>query len=113
MHCLNVMTKSVHIGREKGFALLIGGKGHLKVGNMLGSMVIPFMKLETDEDMEKTIAMLQSIIDWWSEQALDHERIGETIERVGMIQFLDALGIPANPNMVSHPRDNPFFKAAY
>lgn len=113
MHCINVMTKAVHIGREKGVALLIGGKGHLKVGNMLGSLVVPFMKLETDADMQKLITLLQSIIDWWSESALDHERIGETIERVGMQQFLDALGLPADPNMVNYPRDNPFFKAAY
>lgn len=113
MHCLNVMTKALHIGRTRGLALLVGGKGHLKVGNMLGSMVIPFFKMETEEDSDKLIELLQSIIDWWSQTALDHERIGETIERVGIQQFMDALGLEANPNMVTRPRDNPFFKAAY
>jgi dissimilatory sulfite reductase alpha subunit len=69
--------------------------------------------METEEDSDKLIELLQTIIDWWSQAALDHERIGETIERVGIQQFLDAVGIEANPNMVSRPRDNPFFKAAY
>ena len=113
MHCLNAMTKALHIGKTRGLALLVGGKGHLKVGNMLGSMVIPFIKMETEEDSNKLIELLQTIIDWWAQTALDHERIGETIERVGMQQFMDAIGIEANPNMVSRPRDNPFFKAAY
>jgi sulfite reductase alpha subunit len=113
MHCLNVMTKAVHVGKDKGLSFLIGGKGHLKVGNMLGSMIIPFIKAETDEDIQKIIDLSAKIIDWWSENALDHERIGETIERVSMSQFLDAIGIEANPDMVVGPRDNPYFKAAY
>lgn len=113
MHCLNVMTKALHIGRTRGLALLVGGKGHLKVGNMLGSLMIPFIKMETEEDTDSLIELLQRMMDWWAEQALDHERIGETIERVGIQVFMDAIGIEANPNMVNHPRDNPFFKAAY
>jgi dissimilatory sulfite reductase alpha subunit len=113
MHCLNVMTKALHIGRTKGLALLVGGKGHLKVGNMLGSMMIPFIKMETEEDTDSLIQLLQTVIDWWSQEALDHERIGETIERVGIQEFMNAVGIEADPNMVDHPRDNPFFKAPY
>jgi sulfite reductase alpha subunit len=113
MHCVNAMTKALHVGKDKGLAILIGGKGHLKVGNMIGSMMVPFMKAGTDEEIQKVIDLVATIIDWWSETALDHERIGETIERVGMYQFLDAVGIEATPDMVNYPRDNPFFKAAY
>lgn len=113
MHCLNVMTKALHIGKQKGAALLLGGKSHLKLGNMLGSMIIPFIKLESDADVENYISILDRIIDWWFDAALDHERIGETIERVGMQQFLDAVGIEASVDMVAQPRNNPFFKAAY
>ena len=113
MHCLNVMPKALHIGKERGLSILMGGKGHLKVGNMLGSMIIPFIKAETDADVQKITDFLQNIIDWWSEAALDHERIGETIERVGMVTFLDAMGLEATPEMVLSPRDNPYFKAPY
>jgi len=109
MHCINVMTKALSPGKDRGLTLMIGGKGHLKVGNMLGSVLVPFMKATTEAEMNKVIEFLQSIIDWWSEAALDHERMGETIERVGMPQFLEALGLEATPDMVSYPRDNPFF----
>ncbi len=113
MHCLNVMTKALHVGKQKGASLLIGGKGHLKVGNMLGSMVIPFMKMETEEDLEKYMDVLNRIITWWSDAALDHERMGETIERVGMQQFIEATEIEPDVSMIEYPRDNPYFKAEY
>ncbi|WP_130471038.1 dissimilatory-type sulfite reductase subunit alpha [Candidatus Magnetaquicoccus inordinatus] len=111
MHCLNVMPKALSPGKERGITLLVGGKGHLKVGNMLGSVMVPFMKMETEEDMDAFIELIDKMIDYWSENGLDHERIGETIERVGVHQFLDAIGMEANIDMVAHPRDNPFFKA--
>ncbi|MCA1925191.1 MAG: dissimilatory-type sulfite reductase subunit alpha, partial [Thiobacillus sp.] len=113
MHCLNVMTKALHIGKERGASLLVGGKGHLKVGNMLGSMMVPFIPLNTDEEIEKYIGIIDSIIQWWAEAALDHERMGETIERLGMQQFFEGTGIEPAVEMISYPRDNPYFKAEY
>jgi len=113
MHCLNVMTKALSIGKVRGVTLLIGGKGHLKVGSMLGSVMIPFFKLDTHEDIQKYIKQLDIMIEWWAENALDHERIGETIERIGIQHFLGAVGLEANLDMVEHPRDNPFFIAEY
>lgn len=113
MHCLNVMTKALHIGKEKGAALMVGGKGHLKVGNMLGSMIIPFVKLETDEDMDKYLEIVDTIIEWWAEAALDHERMGECIERLGMQTFLTETGLEPLVDMIAVPRDNPYFKAEY
>ncbi len=113
MHCINVMPEALSPGRERGISLLVGGKGHLKVGNMLGSMMIPFMKMENQEDIDAFIDVVDRMIDWWSENGLDHERIGETIERVGIQEFLEATGLEANLDMVAHPRDNPFFKASH
>ncbi|MDH5560653.1 MAG: sulfite reductase, dissimilatory-type subunit alpha, partial [Deltaproteobacteria bacterium] len=113
MHCINVMTKALSPGKEKGVTLLLGGKSHLKVGSMLGSLIVPFMKMETEEDIEAFIEFSESIIDWWDDNAFDHERVGETIERVGMKQFLEGVGIEVDPNMVRTPRDNPFFKTEY
>ena len=43
----------------------MGGKNTLKVGVNLGSMMIPFMKLDTDEEVEEFIEMMDEIIDWW------------------------------------------------
>ena len=113
MHCLNAMTKALHIGKDKGATVLVGGKGHLKVGNMLGSMIIPFIKLETDADIDNYIQQIDNIIQWWAEAALDHERMGECIERIGIQTFLTEVGIEPNVDMITQPRDNPYFKAEY
>ena len=91
----------------------MGGKNTLKVGVNMGSLIVPFMKMETDEDREAFLELIEEIIDWWDDAGLDHERIGETIERVGLKQFLDGVGIEYDINQISRPRDNPYFKAKY
>ncbi len=113
MHCLNVMPKALTPGKDRGVTLLLGGKSALKVGTMLGSMIVPFMKMETEEDVRKFIELSETIIEWWNENGLNLERIGETIERVSMKQFLDEVGLEANVDMVSRPRDNPYYKSEY
>ena len=113
MHCINVMPEALSPGKERGATLLVGGKGHLKVGNMLGSVMVPFMKLDTQEDIDTYIDLVDRMIEWWSENGLDHERIGECIERIGIQQFLEAVGLEANIDMVASPRDNPYFKASH
>ena len=75
-----------------------------------GTVVVPFMKLETEEDREKLIELGQKIIDFFAENALEHERTGEMIERIGIVNFLEALEIPIDPNMVSSPRTNPYVR---
>ena len=113
MHCINVIPKALSPGKERGASLLMGGKNTLKVGVNLGSMMIPFMKLDTDEEVEEFIELMDEIFDWWDDNGLDHERVGETIERVGMKQFLEAVGIEANIDMIVRPRDNPYYKKQY
>ena len=113
MHCINVIPKALSPGKERGASLLMGGKNTLKVGVNLGSMMIPFMKLDTDEEVEEFIELMDEIFDWWDENGLDHERVGETIERVGMKQFIEAVGIEANIDMIVRPRDNPYYKKQY
>ena len=50
MHCLNVMPKALHPGDDRGVTILIGGKRTLKIGDLMGTVVVPFKKLETDEE---------------------------------------------------------------
>jgi sulfite reductase alpha subunit len=110
MHCINVMTGALAPGKDKGATILVGGKRTLKIGDLMGTVVIPFMKLETDEDREKLVELGHQIIDFFAENALEHERTGEMIERIGIVNFLDALGIEADANMVSAPRTNPYVR---
>ena len=110
MHCLNVMPGALLPGKERGVSILVGGKGVLKIGATMGTVVVPFMKLETDEDFEKIQELARKILDFFAENALEHERIGETIERIGLPNFLDAIELPVDPSMVLHPRMNPYVR---
>ncbi|CAK0771915.1 Sulfite reductase, dissimilatory-type subunit alpha [Gammaproteobacteria bacterium] len=104
MHCINVMTKALKPGQDRGVTLLIGGKRTLKIGDLFGTVVVPFMKLESEEDMEKLREIAQNTIDFFAENALEHERTGEMIDRIGLVNFLEGIGLEVDPHMISHPR---------
>ncbi len=110
MHCINVMTKALSPGDDKGVTILMGGKRSLKIGDTLGTVIVPFMKLETDEDFDKLEALGEKVIDFFAENALEHERIGETIDRIGITNFLEGIGVEVDINMISHPRTNSFVR---
>ena len=104
MHCLNVMNKALSPGDEKGASILIGGKRALKVGDLMGTVIKPFIKLEDDDDYEELVEFAGECIDFFADNALEHERIGETIDRIGLPAFLEAIEVDPDPNMVNHPR---------
>ncbi len=110
MHCINVMTKALSVGDDKGASIMIGGKRSLKVGDLMGTMIVPFMKLESDEDFEELTEFAGEMIDFFADNALEHERTGETIDRIGLPAFLEALEIEPNANMVNHPRTSSYVR---
>jgi sulfite reductase alpha subunit len=110
MHCLNVMPKALSPGDDKGITILIGGKRTLKIGDLFGTVVVPFMKLETEEDYEALVEMAENMIDFFAENALEHERTGEMIERIGLVNFLEGVGIEVDPNMLDHPRTSSYVR---
>lgn len=110
MHCLNVMPKALSPGDDKGITLLIGGKRTLKIGDLFGTVVIPFMKLDTEEDYEGLVELAENMIDFFAENALEHERTGEMIERIGLVNFLEGVGIEVDPNMLDHPRTSSYVR---
>ncbi|MFN2233782.1 MAG: dissimilatory-type sulfite reductase subunit alpha [Anaerolineales bacterium] len=110
MHCLNVMPKALSPGDDHGITMLIGGKRTLKIGDLMGTVIIPFMKLETDEDYERLVEIAEETIDFFAENALEHERTGEMIERIGLVNFLEGIGIEVDPNMVSSPRQSSYVR---
>ena len=67
----------------------------------MGTVIVPFMKLDSDEDYEWLVEIAEEIIDFWAENALEHERCGEMIERIGLVNFLEGIGVDVDPNMVS------------
>ena len=46
--------------------------------------------------------------DVWCEEGKNRERVGEFIQRVGLGNFLEAVGVEPLPEMVAYPRDNPY-----
>jgi len=110
MHCINVMTGALAHGTDTGATILVGGKRTLKIGDLMGTVVVPFMPLKTDEDYAALVDLGQRAIDFFAENALEHERTGEMIERIGLVNFLEGVGIEIDPNMVSTPRTNPYVR---
>jgi sulfite reductase alpha subunit len=110
MHCINVMTGALAHGTDTGATILVGGKRTLKIGDLMGTVVVPFMSLKTEEDYKGLVKLAQKIIDFFAENALEHERTGEMIERIGLVNFLEGIDLEVDPNMVSTPRTNPYVR---
>ncbi len=106
MHCINVMPKALRPGKERGATILIGAKAPIVQGALLASVLVPFVP--EDELMDTIKELVSRIWDFWDENGKNRERIGELIQRVGMANFLDAIGLDPVPEMVSAPRDNPY-----
>jgi len=66
--------------------------------------------LETEEDYESLVEMAEEIIDFWAENGLEHERCGEMIERIGLVNFLEGIGVDVDPNMVNNPRQSSYVR---
>ncbi len=110
MHCLNVMNKALTPGDDRGVTILIGGKRTLKIGDLMGTVLVPFMKLDTMEDYETIIELAEEIIDFWAENGLEHERCGEMIERIGLVNFIEGIGVEVDPNMIALPRQSSYVR---
>ncbi|MCY3852671.1 MAG: dissimilatory-type sulfite reductase subunit alpha [Gammaproteobacteria bacterium] len=110
MHCLNVLPKALSPGDDKGVSILIGGKRTLKIGDLMGTIIVPFMKLETEEDYERLVELAEETIDFWAENGLEHERCGEMIERIGLVNFLEGIGVEVDPNMINEPRTSSYVR---
>lgn len=110
MHCLNVMTKALSPGDDKGVTILCGGKRTLKIGDLMGTVIVPFMKLESDEDFEALEELATEIIEFFADNALEHERTGEMIERIGLANFLEGVNLEVDPNMINSPRTNSYIR---
>ncbi|HSD61163.1 MAG TPA: dissimilatory-type sulfite reductase subunit alpha [Burkholderiales bacterium] len=110
VHCLNVVRGGLLPGKDRGISILVGGKGVLKIGATMGTVVVPFMKMESDEDFEALQELARKVLDFFAENALEHERTGEMIDRIGLVNFLEGVDLPVDANMVLEPRANPYVR---
>jgi sulfite reductase alpha subunit len=106
IHCINVLPKALSPGKDRGATLLVGGKAPILEGAQLASVMIPFMKMEAPYTEFKEF--VEKLWDVWGENGNNRERIGEFILRVGLGEFVEAIELEPDPNMVLHPRENPY-----
>jgi sulfite reductase alpha subunit len=107
MHCINVMPRALRIGNDRGVTILAGAKAPILDGAQMGSLLVPFMKVEPpyDEIKEKVI---EPIWDWWMEEGKNRERLGELMKRQGFQKLLEVTGFDPDPRMIQEPRSNPY-----
>ena len=108
MHCINVMPKALAPGKDRGACVLIGAKAPIVEGALLSSVLIPFYKFEEPYDDLEFWDVVEEMWDLWCEEGKMRERIGEFIQRVGLGNFLEAVGLEPVAEMVAHPRENPY-----
>jgi len=108
MHCINVMPRALRPGKEKGATICIGAKAPILDGAQFATMVIPFIKVSKDNEYENVIDVIENIWDWWMEVGKNRERVGETMQRIGLPTFLSVMEIEPIPQHIREPRSNPY-----
>jgi len=122
MHCINVVAplSQQYAGKEgdailaqgddKGISILMGGKRTLKIGDTFGTVIVPFMKVDTEEGVEAFIEICENHVDFFAENALEHERSGEMIERIGLPAYLEGMELDVEPSMIMEPRQSSYVR---
>lgn len=105
MHCINAMPKALAPGKERGASILLGAKAPIVEGAMLATVIVPFMEMD---DLEELYDLTERIWEVWDEHGKARERVGELFLRVGFANFMEAIELDPIPQMVLHPRENPY-----
>ena len=79
-----------------GVAIFVGGKtSHTGSGPRLGYRIIPWLPV-TPPDYKEITAAVSAVIDLWKSTAHEGERIGDTMDRIGVGRFTEMLGVPVS-----------------
>ena len=108
MHCINVMPRALRPGVDQGASIIVGAKAPILDGAQFSTLIVPFMKISKDNDFEELIEFIETIWDWWMEVGKNRERVGETMQRVGLPTFIKVMGVDPIPQMIKEPRSNPY-----
>jgi len=108
MHCLNVMPQALRPGKEQGASIMVGAKAPILDGAQFATLTIPFLEIDPESEFEAVIDQIEKIWDWWMEAGKNRERVGETIQRLGLPTFLSIMEVDPIPQHVKEPRSNPY-----
>ncbi|OCC16504.1 Dissimilatory sulfite reductase alpha subunit [Dissulfuribacter thermophilus] len=108
MHCINVMPEALRPGTDTGATILVGAKAPILDGAQLGTLAIPFIRMDKEDDYEEFKDFVDKIWDWWMEEGKNRERFGELIQRQSLQEFIRRAELKPIPQMVKEPRSNPY-----
>jgi sulfite reductase alpha subunit len=108
MHCINVMPRALKPGKEKGATISMGAKAPILEGAQFASLIIPFVKVDPDNDYQEIVDYIEKAWDWWMEVGKNRERLGEAMQRIGLQNFLAIMEVDPLPQHVKEPRSNPY-----
>ncbi|MBU4317285.1 MAG: dissimilatory-type sulfite reductase subunit alpha [Proteobacteria bacterium] len=107
MHCINVMPRALRIGNDRGLSVFAGAKAPILDGAQMGSLIVPFIKVEAPyTEIKETV--IEPVWDWWMEEGKNRERLGELMKRQGLQRIIEAIGAEPVPQHVQEPRHNPY-----
>jgi sulfite reductase alpha subunit len=104
--CINFMPRALRVGEDQGCSILVGAKAPILDGAQMGSLLVPFVKVEEPYDEIKEV--IESIWDYWMEEGKNRERLGELMKRQGFQKLLEMTNIKPVPQHVQEPRHNPY-----
>ncbi len=109
MHCINVMPRALRPGKVQGATISCGAKAPILDGAQLSTMIVPFVEVNPDNDYEEVVDIIEKIWDFWMENGKNRERLGETMQRVGLPRFItEVMEMDPLPQHVKEPRSNPY-----
>lgn len=108
MHCINVMPRALRPGLQKGATVSIGAKAPILDGAQFATLIVPFVQVTKENDFEDLVDLIEKVWDWWMEVGKNRERVGETMQRIGLPTFLSVMEIEPMPQHVKEPRSNPY-----
>ncbi len=77
-----------------GVGVFVGGKtSNTGSGPRLAYRIVPWVPLNPPEYRE-VVAVVRKIVDVWRKNAEPGERIGDTIDRIGLEEFMRQVGVP-------------------
>ena len=111
MHCMNVMTKALSPGDDRGASILIGGKRSLKVGDLMGIDDHPVHQAGDRRGLREAASNSAASSSTSSPRTRSSMSVSaRCIDRIGLPAFLEAIGIDPDPNMVNHPRTSSYVR---
>jgi len=114
MHCINVMPRALRPGVQTGATICMGAKAPILDGAQIGTMIVPFIEMtpaeggEVSGGFQELVEYIEKAWDWWMEEGKNRERIGESMQRIGLPTFLKVMEVDVIPQHVKEPRSNPY-----